>query len=558
VWSPGQRVGDYEIVAKLKEGGMATLFLARRTGAAGFSRHVAIKVVHPDLANDEQFRHMFLDEALLSSRIDHPNVVRVEELGQHEGAHFLTMEFVHGCSLSQLQRALLARGRRLAPAFAARIAMHVADGLHAAHETLDDTGRALNVVHRDVTPENILLAYGGHVKLIDFGIAKAYGRKHRTMDGLLKGKFRYMAPEQALGKGVDRRVDIYQLGIVLWEMLTLRRLFSAERDVELLASVQKPSVSPPSTLVDRIPPALDAAVMCALSPDPRRRPADAQAFARLLGKAVPSAHEVDSGALRALLLATMSEHRLRERTTYPPGVYERLEQQVETQPEALAAQSARTEAQSARTEAQTARTIAAPLEPTYEHTEPWGSDSPDGASAAVTRGGEQRRRVVPPSAVKASPGQRARRQRRLVRLASELRTTLTRIVAAGFVGSRAYWIVIGSVIGLACALLLIALVMPSAPRVRVAPPALPKAFGSVRPDVAPAPAAVSGRRAPPVQPAIAAASRQRLEPPDAGSLRARRATPSKEPRAGERPNDTKQGSDLIVVDETPLLTKPGF
>ncbi|HEY6882295.1 MAG TPA: serine/threonine-protein kinase, partial [Polyangiales bacterium] len=184
MWRAGQKVGEYELLAQLREGGMATLFLARRSGAAGFSRHVAIKVVHPELADDEQFCNMFLDEALLSSRIQHPNVVHVEELGQHEGAHFLVMEFVHGCSLSQLQRGLVARRRRLAPAYAVQIAMQVADGLHAAHQLADEHGRALDVVHRDVTPENILLAYTGHVKLIDFGIAKAYGRRHRTMDGL--------------------------------------------------------------------------------------------------------------------------------------------------------------------------------------------------------------------------------------------------------------------------------------------------------------------------------------------------------------------------------------
>lgn len=325
-------MGSYELLAKVRDGGMATLYLARRTGVSGFSRHVAIKVVHADLANDEQFRQMFLDEALLSSRIQHPNVVHVEELGQHGSAHFLVMEYVHGCSLSMLQRALLERRRRLAPAFAARIAMHVAEGLHAAHEARDERGRLLNVVHRDVTPENVLLAYAGHVKLIDFGIAKAFGRKHRTQDGLLKGKFRYMAPEQALGRPVDRRVDIYQLGIVLWEMLTLRRLFDAERDVDLLASVQRPRIAPPSSVVDRIPPALDAAVMCALDPDPRGRPADAESFARMLGQAMPEARDVDAGALRLLLEATMREQRQRDRGTYPLGVYDGLERQLETLP----------------------------------------------------------------------------------------------------------------------------------------------------------------------------------------------------------------------------------
>ena len=142
-------------------------------------------------------------------------MVHVEELSEVGGTHYMVMEYVHGCSLSQLHRELIGRGRRLSPAFAVRIAVQVAEALHAAHETLDEHGRALKVVHRDVSPENVLLAYAGHVKLIDFGIAKANARRHKTAEGLLKGKFRYMAPEQAYGKDVDRCTDIYQLGIVL-------------------------------------------------------------------------------------------------------------------------------------------------------------------------------------------------------------------------------------------------------------------------------------------------------------------------------------------------------
>jgi serine/threonine protein kinase len=519
VWSAGQTVGEYELVAQLREGGMATLFLARRGGAAGFSRHVAIKVIHPELADDEQFRNMFLDEALLSSRIQHPNVVHVEELGTHQGGHFLVMEFVHGCSLSQLQRGLLGRRRRLAPAYAAQIAMQVADGLHAAHELKDDQGRSLEVVHRDVTPENILLAYSGHVKLIDFGIAKAYGRRHRTMDGLLKGKFRYMAPEQALGKPVDRRVDIYQLGIVLWEMLALRRLFDAESDVDLLAQVQKPRVRPPSAFVDRIPPALDEAVMAALHPDPRQRPADAQTFARMLGSAVPSAREVDSGGLRALLLATMKEHRLREKTTYPPGIYDRLDKQVETEPLGGAA-------------ARAAPTVAVP--PTYEHTEPLGSNSsgpgerPD-AKDGVTHGRDRPRRE--------------RRQRRLVRLASGLRTQLTRMVDSGFVGSRAYWISIGSALGLVSALVLILLVMrprerevPALPRPAPALPALALPAPMLTQQVVPTPAAEVPSHA--------------LVTVDAGVDEPLRHRHTKRVK--------KKQSGMVLIDKTPMLTEPGF
>ncbi len=475
MWSAGQRIGDYELLAKLREGGMATLYLARRTGVSGFSRHVAIKVIHRDLAQDEQFRQMFLDEALLSSRIQHPNVVHVEELGQHQGAHFLAMEFVHGCSVSELQRTLSARGRRLAPAFAARIAMHVAEALHAAHETCDEGGRPLNVVHRDVTPENILLAYAGHVKLVDFGIAKAFGRRHRTQDGLLKGKFRYMAPEQANSKPVDRRVDIYQLGIVLWEMLTLRRLFDAEGDLDLLNAVRRPSVLPPSTLVDRIPPALDAAVMAALESQPKRRPADAQSFARLLARAVPSAYEVDAGALRALLLATMHEQRRRDRTTYPPGVYDRLDQQEaragETEPLAGADRHAATRA------AEAIRVY------TIEHTAPYGSDTNTAAAnERPTRAGERARRARGASARPAAapvPDARLARPRRLVRLVSfagELSTALSRVVHTDL-GVRALWLALGGAVGMAILLAVLVFALQrsarTVPRLPRLPPPVP-------------------------------------------------------------------------------------
>jgi serine/threonine protein kinase len=497
VWSVGQRIGDYELLAHLRSGGMAMLFLARRIGAAGFTRDVAIKIVNPELASDSQFRTMFLDEAVLSSRIQHPNVVHVEELGEHEGSHYLVMEYVHGCSLSQLQRQLVGRGRRLSPSFATRIAMYVAEALHAAHESRDEQGRVLNVVHRDVSPENILLAYAGHVKLIDFGIAKAYGRRHKTQEGLLKGKFRYMAPEQAYGKGVDRRTDIYQLGIVLWEMLTLRRLFDAETDVDLLAQVRDPRIPPPSALVDRIPPALDAAVMAALDPEPNRRPADALTFARILGKAALDAHEVDSGALSSLVVATMHEHRQREKQTFPDQVYERLEQQIET--------------------LQMVANPVAAAQPvlkkyTFEHTSPYGSDAPSDAASPAQRpphestrhgyGSPGRGASQRPPAPELQSGVPERfrgqlaaqsrasrgdlgspssnpprvvhphaRQRRLVRLASELRTTITRMTGETPRERRMLWLALGCSVGLAGALAVLTLALRTRPK--LTPPPLP-------------------------------------------------------------------------------------
>lgn len=580
MWSAGQKIGEYELVANLRSGGMATLFLARRLGAAGFARPVAIKVVHPELANDEQFRQMFLDEALLSSRIEHPNVVHVEALGEHEGLHYLAMEFVHGCSLAQLTRALQQRGRRLAPAFAARIAMHVADALHAAHETRDGHGRPLEVVHRDVSPENILLSYTGHVKLIDFGIAKAYGRRHKTQEGLLKGKFRYMAPEQAYGKAIDRRTDIYQLGIVLWEMLTLRRLFDADNEMGLLQQVREPQVPSPSSVVDRIPPALDHAVMQALAKNPTKRHPSAQVFSRALAKAVPTAHDVDSGALSALLLGTMHEHRTREQATYPPGVYERLEQQIETLRMGGAPEPGRPALQNY----------------TVEHTSPYGSDSPENAHAARERRlAETQAELAPPitdtarirAAESIRPVPQEPRQRRLVRLASELRTTITAIERR-LRARRGMWLGAGTAILVAFGLALLTAHLREKPR-KPAPAPLPPKTSVTHgaPDAAP----TAALPAPPPPSALVEAPAQAAAPaqlePDAASVTAPSSTrpepavagsavdasprtpptrasgeaaanPARGTPTDSRAINAKRLPTLGSVDGTPLFTDPGF
>jgi serine/threonine-protein kinase len=542
---------------------MATLFLAKRTGAAGFARPVAIKVVHPELANDLQFRQMFLDEALLSSRIHHPNVVHVEELAEHQGLHYLVMEFVHGCSLAQLSRALVARKRRLSPAFATRIAMHVAEALHAAHETRDAAGRLLEVVHRDVSPENILLAYAGHVKLIDFGIAKAYGRRHKTQEGLLKGKFRYMSPEQAQAKTIDRRTDIYQLGIVLWEMLTQRKLFDADNDVALLAQVREPKITPPSKLVDRIPPALDAAVMTALAKNPARRHPDAQVFARALAKALPAAHDVDSGALSALLLATMDEHRSRQKATYPEGIYERLDQQIETLP------------MGGGGEAPALAERAAVQKYTIENTAPYGSDASPGEAAPVDARGSARERdneeprpsqgaaeitasegaPRPGNSESSSPSVRPwpadGRKRRLVRLASELRTTFTAIENE-LRGKHGTWLTIGAAIALAFVLAFVTALMRLKPH--RPPPALPNAALARAPAPLPPPVPI---RAVVAGPDASASANPTL---DGGGARRVIAPAAEAGARGEsaQPAQQRRLPALGSVDGTPLFTEPGF
>ncbi len=533
MWQVGEKIGDYELVAKLRDGGMASLFLGKRVGPVGFSRMVALKVVHPELSADAQFRDMLIDEAMLASRVCHPNVVHVEELGEHEGSHFLAMEYVHGCSLSQLQRELVARGRRLSPAFAVRIAISVAEALHAAHETTDERGHALHIVHRDVSPENVLLAYAGHVKLIDFGIAKAFGRRHKTRDGLLKGKFRYMSPEQAHAKPVDRRTDVYQLGIVLWELLTLRRLFDAETDAALLSQVREPRVLAPSVLVDGVPPALDAAVLSALERDPARRPRDAQTFARVLGRALPAARDVDGGALSSLLLALMQAQRERDKGTLPPLVYEGLEREITTAPLGSATASS--------------------MQPVPRFTLA-------GGDSHVRRHDEQRPSLGsgtapgygPPGQGDAGSG-RGRpgfspvgpRPRRLVRVASELRTTITRMAAAAGV-PRAPWLLVGAAIGLAGGLAWITLALrPAPPRAPPLPPPIPAI-----PVAEAEPAAVRPAQAPsPVPVTSGEAGAQGPEPPKA----APRARPPRRARVSDR-----RLADPRTFDGTPLIPDPGF
>jgi len=282
----GSTIGEYDVASRLSEGGMATLLLGRRSGDPS-AEPVAIKVIHEHLSEDWQFVRMFVDEALISVRIRHPNVVRVDELGEQDRLYYLVMEYVHGCSLAQLLRAMSKKGRRMRPEIAVWIAREVAAGLHAAHEMTGHDGALLGVIHRDISPQNVLLAVDGSVKLLDFGIAKARGRAERTEAGVIKGKVRYMAPEQAAGADIDRRIDVYALGVVLWEMLTMRRYIEGKSEIEVLRKVQSPTPTPPRALIEGIDPAIDAAVMRALAPDITGRPSTAEALAAELAVAVP-------------------------------------------------------------------------------------------------------------------------------------------------------------------------------------------------------------------------------------------------------------------------------
>ena len=299
VLAPGEKVGGYEIVAPLRAGGMATLYLARRAGAAGFERFVALKVVHSHLVADPTFARMFVAEAKLCARIQHPRVVHVEELGEHRGMHFLAMEYVHGVPLSTVLGALAPREAHMPIPIAVSIAVAIAEGLHAAHETRGDDGAPLGVVHRDVSPQNVLVSEDGHVLLIDFGIAKVGGIE--TTTGSLKGKLAYMSPEQSLGQRVDRRTDVFALAVVLWEMLTVERLFGGANEAVVLDRVRSAEVEPPSVHRAEISPALDRAIMEALARDPEQRTPTAQALRSALLAACPEAAPLDASEIAAFV-----------------------------------------------------------------------------------------------------------------------------------------------------------------------------------------------------------------------------------------------------------------
>ena len=232
---PGYRLDRYELLCPVARGGMAAVWLARFQGKHGFEKLVALKTILPSYANDVEFRRMFLDEATIASRIEHNNVAQILDLGEHEGILYLVMEWVEGDSVSRLERAVHQAGSVIPQAIALRIASDACAGLHAAHELCDPTGHSLGVVHRDVSPQNILLSSKGVVKLIDFGIAKARDRASEdTRSGVFKGKLHYMAPEQALGKAIDRRADVWAVAAVLYRLLARKPVHDSPNRVDTL------------------------------------------------------------------------------------------------------------------------------------------------------------------------------------------------------------------------------------------------------------------------------------------------------------------------------------
>jgi eukaryotic-like serine/threonine-protein kinase len=283
----GERiVGRYALHQEIASGGMATVHLGRLLGQVGFSRTVAVKRLHPQFAKDPEFVAMFLDEARLAGRIQHPNVVSTLDVVATDGELFLVMEYVHGESLSRLLRRLRKTGEQMPPVAVSSIMCGALHGLHAAHEARSERGQPLGIVHRDVSPHNIMVGLDGVARVLDFGVAKAVGRMQTTREGQLKGKLAYMAPEQLRGGKVDRRVDVYAAGVVLWESLAGRALFHGDNEGMVVAKVLDGATDPPSRYCSALAPGVDALVMRALEPDPEARWASARELALALEDAI--------------------------------------------------------------------------------------------------------------------------------------------------------------------------------------------------------------------------------------------------------------------------------
>lgn len=257
--------GKYYLLELINVGGMAEVFKAKMFGVEGFEKIVAIKKILPEVAEDGEFIKMFIDEAKIAVRLQHPNIVQILELGKIEDTYFIAMELVNGKDLKTIRKRLKRVDLLMPVEQSAYIISQVCDGLDYAHRKTDDKMNSLNIVHRDISPQNMIVSYEGTVKLIDFGIAKAKSKSTKTQAGMLKGKFSYMSPEQVSGQPIDRRSDIFSLGVVFFEMLTGKRLFLGKNDVETLEKIRKAEVPPPSVFNSNISPELDRIVLKALS-----------------------------------------------------------------------------------------------------------------------------------------------------------------------------------------------------------------------------------------------------------------------------------------------------
>jgi serine/threonine protein kinase len=265
VVATGDAAQRYRVIEKLESGGMAEVFRAESTGLQGFRKQVAIKRVLPHLGRKPKFISMFLDEARLSAQLSHSNCVQVFDIGVGDDAYFIVMEFVEGANLKSIARSMRSQGRTVPIPAAVYIAHEICKGLSYAHELTDRSGMALHLVHRDVSPPNVLVTKHGEVKIVDFGLAKASSQLEESKPGIIKGKLSYLSPEAALGREVDRRADIFAVGIILWELLASQRLFVGDTDVQTIYKVQAAKVPPISQINRSVPADLERILERALA-----------------------------------------------------------------------------------------------------------------------------------------------------------------------------------------------------------------------------------------------------------------------------------------------------
>ncbi|HEY8429578.1 MAG TPA: serine/threonine-protein kinase, partial [Sandaracinaceae bacterium] len=297
------RLGRYEILGRLAIGGMAEIFLAReRSAAVGGSRQLVVKIMRPELEGDPVLRAMFLHEGRVALTLSHPHICHVYECGVEAGRCFIAMEHVRGVTLRALMRKSEITHRRLPPSIVARIGAHVAEALHAAHTAKDASGRPLGLVHRDVSPQNVMIGEGGVVKLLDFGVAHARTELGLEQPGMIKGKLGYLAPEQCLGQQVDARTDVFALGVVLWEAVTGRRLYPRSADAGALAAVVNEDAPDAHAVDPDVPESLAAILRRALSRAPADRFGSAAELQHALEGYLAERREIVNGARIAALV----------------------------------------------------------------------------------------------------------------------------------------------------------------------------------------------------------------------------------------------------------------
>jgi serine/threonine protein kinase len=268
--------GPYQLLDRVAVGGMAEVFKAKRAGVEGFEKTVALKRILPHLSDNKEFLDMFVDEAKMVAGLTHPNIVQIFDLGRIQKSYYIAMEFVHGRDLRTIMKRAREKGLRMPLDLSLRVVSQVCAALEYAHRKKDDRGRPMEIVHRDVSPQNILISFEGDVKLVDFGIAKAATKASSTDRGALRGKLLYMSPEQAWGRPIDRRSDVFSLGIVLYEMVTETKPFlGAGTELTILELVRQCLVTPPRDINPRVPEALDRIIMKALAREPDERYQDA-------------------------------------------------------------------------------------------------------------------------------------------------------------------------------------------------------------------------------------------------------------------------------------------